>query len=165
LDIASGMDRLTSTSEHRCWPPLCAGLLLTLAAAAGCSANLPQSGGLTKPEGPAQVTTTGSSAVALGVTSAPAVATTAGASPPAAAPLDSGVIAGFRKSTVTLYSGDESNDGERVTPDSLSLPLPSRQVTLNPSRVEIMTVYGPRWIAKSEVKFVTPESVAISKPQ
>ena len=73
------------------------------------------------------------------------------------------MIAGFRKSTVTLYNGEESHDGERVTSNSLLLPLPSQPATLNPSRVEIMTVYGPRWIAKSEVKFGTPETVALSK--
>ena len=56
FDIAFGMDCLTSTSEHRRWPLLCSGLLLMLVAA-GCSANLPQTGGLTKPDGPAPVTT------------------------------------------------------------------------------------------------------------
>jgi hypothetical protein len=60
-------------------------------------------------------------------------------------------ITGFRGPTVILYSSERSNEGEKVPASSLPLPLRSRAASPGSPRVEIMTVYGPRWIAKSDV--------------
>lgn len=88
------------------------------------------------------------------------------AAPPAAAPSTGGLgpiesagaalpetvsIVGFRGSTVVLYRDERSNDGERATVSSLSLPMTGRRSAANGSRLEVATTSGPRWIARSEV--------------
>ena len=61
-------------------------------------------------------------------------------------------IIGFAKSTVVLYRNPTGHDGERVTATSLSTPMRIRHDAALPTRVEIMTTAGPRWLDKSEVK-------------
>ncbi|MBS0238063.1 MAG: hypothetical protein JSR89_06535 [Proteobacteria bacterium] len=63
------------------------------------------------------------------------------------------MVTGFKRATVILYGSPTSNDGERVPADSLSVPFkPSAQAD-NGARIQIMTVDGPRWIAKSDLTF------------
>lgn len=66
---------------------------------------------------------------------------------------DQSVIVGFKRSTVILYGSPDSHEGERVPTDALSVPLKPSSQTTNASRVQIMTIDGPRWIAKSDVTF------------
>ncbi len=60
-------------------------------------------------------------------------------------------IIGFRGPTVILYSDELSNDGQRMPAAALQAPLPVRSAQAGSPRVQIMTVYGPRWIARAEV--------------
>jgi len=60
-------------------------------------------------------------------------------------------IVGFKASTVVLFSGEFGNEGERVATSSLALPLQTTTSPSNAGRVQIETVYGLRWIARTEV--------------
>jgi hypothetical protein len=60
-------------------------------------------------------------------------------------------ITGFRGPMIIVFSAQDSHDGERIPTVTLNLPLKARQLPGSPERLEIMTVYGPRWVATSEV--------------
>lgn len=157
------------------YPLLPALAALALGALAGCSAKLPQMGEITKiggetatatPEGEAQGTAA-DGAVAAQAPASPAAPAAAPpvvqAAKPATTALSSGSgdqIVGFRNKTVILYAGSSSNEGERVPSASLSLPLTFRPAPDNTSRLGIMTVYGARWIARSEVTLGGASSTA-----
>jgi hypothetical protein len=72
-------------------------------------------------------------------------------------------IVGFRGQTVILYSSETSNDGERVPAATLPLPLRVRPGPPTAARVEIMTVQGPRWIAKTEVSLGPASAASIPR--
>ena len=161
-------------SQHR--PPgwRAAAALAALALAA-CSASLPSVGSLGDGAGaptgagspaPAVAADGPGQAMAGAVGSAPRSGSPVAlpASPPASsvgglqsgaprAPSGDTVIVGFRAATVILYTSESSNDGERVAANALPLPLRTRVAASNAGRVEVMTVYGPRWISRSEATF------------
>lgn len=64
-----------------------------------------------------------------------------------------GLITGFKSATLVLFNDETGNVGERVAVTSLSLPLQSRSSQTNFNRVQIDTVYGPRWVSRSDVLF------------
>lgn len=66
------------------------------------------------------------------------------------------LITSFTKPTVVLYSGETTNDGERVATTSLPMPLRGRVAAGNTARLEIHTPSGPRWLARSEVALASP---------
>lgn len=63
------------------------------------------------------------------------------------------MVTGFKHATVILYGSPTSNDGERVPADSLSVPFKPGAQSDSGARIQIMTVDGPRWIAKSDLTF------------
>jgi hypothetical protein len=71
--------------------------------------------------------------------------------PSATAALEQRTITGFRSAMIIVFSGQDSHNGERMPTATMTLPLKARQLPGHPDRLEIMTVYGPRWIATSEV--------------
>jgi hypothetical protein len=60
-------------------------------------------------------------------------------------------VTGFRGPMIIIFSAQDSHNGERIPTATITLPLKAQQVPGHPERLEIMTVYGPRWIATSEV--------------
>ena len=62
-----------------------------------------------------------------------------------------GQIAGFRSSTVILYSSDVGTDGKKVAVSTLSLPTPIVAMSASKQRLAINTVEGIRWVAITEV--------------
>lgn len=70
---------------------------------------------------------------------------------PAASSPETVSIVGFRSSTVVLYRDERSNDGEKATVSSLSLPMTGRRSAANGNRLEVATISGPRWIARADV--------------
>src|SRR5262245_35931860 len=62
-----------------------------------------------------------------------------------------GQIAGFRSSTVILYSSDVGADGKKVAVSTLSLPTPIVAMSSSKQRLAIHTAEGIRWVAISEV--------------
>ena len=62
-----------------------------------------------------------------------------------------GQIAGFRSSTVILYSSDVGTDGKKVAVSTLSLPTPIVAMSASKQRLAIHTVEGVRWVAITEV--------------
>jgi len=167
------MNSLTGSTLYKRRPAPRSGLLLALLIG-GCSASLPQIAGPNTPEAPANASPLPAAEAGAPTSTAaipPAKATPARVAAPSegssapAAQRGGGTIVGFRGPTVILYGGERANDGERVAAASLSVPLPSRPSAANASRVEVMTVYGPRWIAKSEVMFAAPEAAANHPPQ
>jgi hypothetical protein len=70
---------------------------------------------------------------------------------PADAALDAHTITGFKKSTVILYSSATGADGQKVPTSNMPLPLPVRAQAAGGARLEIMTLDGPRWIARNDV--------------
>ncbi len=55
-------------------------------------------------------------------------------------------IASFKGRNVLLYSSSHSREGELVSASSFTLPM--RIHSSRADRVEVMTVYGPRWVAR-----------------
>lgn len=77
----------------------------------------------------------------------------AGAARTSSSTPNQGLITGFKGATLVLFNDETGNVGERVAVTSLALPLQSRSSPTNFNRVQIDTVYGPRWVARSEVLF------------
>ena len=67
-----------------------------------------------------------------------------------------GQIAGFRSSTVFLYSSDVGADGKKVAVSTLSLPTPIVAMSASKQRLAIHTVEGIRWVAITEVVVPAP---------
>jgi hypothetical protein len=78
-----------------------------------------------------------------------AVASTAVEVAPVAAPSD--LITAFKGKTVTLFQNEAGNNGERLPVAAFALPIKVRLPTTSSERVMVTTIYGPRWIARSEV--------------
>jgi hypothetical protein len=74
------------------------------------------------------------------------------------------VIKGFTGPTVTLFTDETANAGERVLAGSLALPLPSRVSPVPPGRLEIQTEYGARWVARAEVRLADTGAPPASRP-
>lgn len=126
---------------------------ILFAALAGCSANLTTP---TATNGGLGLSSSGSDATQAN-DSKPLAVTGVGSRPTTNASSFSSaqrqMVTGFKHATVILYGSPTSNDGERVPADSLSVPFkPSAQADSG-ARIQIMTVDGPRWIAKSDLTF------------
>lgn len=127
----------------------------------GCSATLPQINPLTKSDAPASAPVQVADSPAAARTEA-SPAETSGQlppvelEPPPTGPPEETVIVGFRTATVILYDSPQSNQGERVPAASLPLPLRTRFAAPASMRVEIKTIYGPRWIARADAAFAPP---------
>lgn len=145
---------------------------------AGCSASLPSPGELgqtsppplgqpekiaEKPPGPSAQVQAAPSPAAVpslspqGLPPKNAPAQTAAVETARTSPIGQPTIL-FRKPTVTLYKSETSAEAIRVAAGSLPKPLRSRFAHSSKARIEIMTIYGPRWISKSEIKIVPATS-------
>jgi hypothetical protein len=82
------------------------------------------------------------------VVTKPAASTSEATSVTRAAP---GQIAGFRSSTVILFSSDVGTDGQKVAVSTLSLPTPIVAMSASKKRLAIHTVEGIRWVAMTDV--------------
>lgn len=89
----------------------------------------------------------------------------AGASPPTLAappinavqsPAGNEQVLGFRDKTVILYSSNTGHQGEKVPTADLPVPMAIRANPVGGARVGIMTVYGLRWIARSDISVGRP---------
>lgn len=145
---------------HR--PQWCPALLLALAVAGCTSASLPKledlSSDATRPNatdtphvgvaGPPQ-------AESVPADTAKRKSARAGNEPAPVQPVRPGggsdLIVAFKGPSIVLYDDANSNNGERVSVASLSLPLRMKSTLSNAVRVQIETPYGPRWIARSEI--------------
>ncbi|MGO4682097.1 hypothetical protein [Hyphomicrobium sp. 2TAF46] len=129
---------------------LATGILFS--ALAGCSANLATP---TAPNGGLSLSSSGSEATQANDSNPLAVAGV-GNGTTTNAPSSSAqrqMVTGFKHATVILYGSPTSNDGERVPADSLSVPFRPSAQSDSGARIQIMTVDGPRWIAKSDLTF------------
>jgi len=71
--------------------------------------------------------------------------------PGAARPASVGtVITGFRGQHVVLYYSESGKDGEMVSSQALPLPMRYGPTTVDAGRLQVMTVQGPRWVARHE---------------
>lgn len=66
-------------------------------------------------------------------------------------------IVAFRGKSIVLYSTETGNDGERITASSFALPMSVRAPSTTSQRLQVMTVYGPRWIARADVSLSQSE--------
>ena len=124
----------------------CATALLAVAGLSACSSSEPPTtASLVEPIPPAAV-----SPRAMGpkVAANPAVSASEATPVARAAP---GQIAGFRSSTVILYSSDVGTDGQKVAVSTLSLPTPIAAMSASKKRLAINTVEGIRWVEISDV--------------
>jgi hypothetical protein len=124
----------------------CATVLLAAAGLSACtSSEPPTASNLVEPVPPAAV-----SPRVMGpkVAANPAVSASEATPVTRAAP---GQIAGFRSSTVILYSSDVGTDGQKVAVSTLSLPTPIAAMSASKKRLAIHTVEGIRWVEISEV--------------
>jgi hypothetical protein len=129
----------------------CGTALLAAAGLSACSSSEPPTASnLVEPIPPAAV-----SPRAMGpkVAANPAVSASEATPVTRAAP---GQIAGFRSSTVILYSSDVGTDGQKVAVSTLSLPTPIAAMSASKKRLAIHTVEGIRWVEISDV--VVPAS-------
>lgn len=127
-------------------------ICILLSALAGCSANLATP---TATNGGLSLSSSGSEATQANDSKPLAVAgagsgTATNASSPSA---QRQMVIGFKHATVILYGSPSSNDGERVPANSLSVPFKPSAQSDSGARIQIMTVDGPRWIAKSDLTF------------
>lgn len=58
-------------------------------------------------------------------------------------------ITAFKGRNVLLYSSSQSKEGELVAASSFTLPM--RIQSARADRVEVMTIYGPRWVARADI--------------
>jgi hypothetical protein len=123
----------------------CATLLAAAGLSACSSSEPPTAASLVEPIPPAAA-----SPRAMGpkVGANPAVSASEATPVTRAAP---GQIAGFRSSTVILYSSDVGTDGKKVAVSTLSLPTPIVAMSASKQRLAIHTVEGIRWIAITDV--------------
>jgi hypothetical protein len=123
----------------------CATALLAAVGLSACSSSEPPTASLVEPIPPAVA-----SPRAMGpkVGANPAVSAREATPASRAAP---GQIAGFRTSTVILYSSDVGTDGKKVAVSTLSLPTPIVAMSASKQRLAIHTLEGIRWVAITEV--------------
>lgn len=57
----------------------------------------------------------------------------------------------FKSNSVVLYANETGHDGQRVAVSSLPLPLPTGRLSVDRTRIEIMTVAGARWVSAAEI--------------
>lgn len=62
----------------------------------------------------------------------------------------------FRAPTIVLYVNDVGNEGERVPTSQFQLPIKVRSAGAGVGRVQVLTVGGPRWIARDDIKTSAP---------
>ena len=124
----------------------CAIALLAAAGLSACSSSEPPSASnLVEPDPPAAA-----SPRAMGpkMGANPAVSASEATSVTRVAP---GQIAGFRSSTVILYSSDVGTDGQKVAVSTLSLPTPIAAMSASKKRLAIHTAEGIRWVSITDV--------------
>ncbi|RUP08776.1 hypothetical protein [Hyphomicrobium sp.] len=127
-------------------------ICILFSALAGCSANLATP---TATNGGLSLSSSGSEATQAN-DSKPLAVAGAGSGTATNAPSTSAqrqMVIGFKHATVILYGSPSSNDGERVPANSLSVPFKPSAQSDSGARIQIMTVDGPRWIAKSDLTF------------
>jgi hypothetical protein len=124
----------------------CATALLAAAGLGACSSSEPPTAAsLVEPIPPAAAS---SRTMGPKVGANPAVSASEATPMTRAAP---GQIAGFRSSTVILYSSDVGSDGKKVAVSTLSLPTPIVAMSASKQRLAIHTVEGIRWVAITDV--------------
>ena len=144
-----GISRLQS---HKSGTParrlhFCAAALLAAAGLSACSTSDPPSlPSLAEPVPPGE--SAGQTAMAPKAGARPAVSASEPTGVNGATP---GQIAGFRSSTVILYSSDVGTDGQKVPVSTLPLPMPIAAMSASKKRLAIHTVEGIRWIAMTDV--------------
>lgn len=79
-------------------------------------------------------------------------------SQPQRLPAAQDMIVGFKGQTIILFGDEFGHDGERVATAELNLPLQMKSSSSNAPRVQIDTAYGPRWVARSEIKLGVSDS-------
>lgn len=61
------------------------------------------------------------------------------------------VITAFKSPIVTLFMSEGGQDGQRVPKSTLPVPVVATASDASRSRLEIMTLDGPRWVAAADV--------------